>query len=81
MKYELVTNETLFEVKEDHKVLGKSGTIYSIIDFLPDIETGETKLVLGKSEFDTERGQMCTQLFGVVDKLQVENFFYIIEET
>ncbi|PGF05319.1 hypothetical protein [Bacillus toyonensis] len=81
MKYELVTNETLLEVKEDHEVLGKRGTIYSIIDFLPDIETGESKLVLGKSDYDTERGQVCTQLFGVIDKLQVENFFSLVEET
>ncbi|MEC2463571.1 hypothetical protein P9X10_01470 [Bacillus cereus] len=80
MKNKLVTNETLLKVKEDHEMLGKSGTVYSIVDFIPDMETGKSKVLLGKSSYNGESRSVSTQLSGVVDRDSIETLFEIMKE-
>ncbi|MGF2715653.1 hypothetical protein ACQUY5_25945, partial [Bacillus cereus] len=70
--------EKLYKLKEDHEVLGFSGTLFVIRHTVVCLETNVTKLLLGEVVVEDER--VCAS-FGkcTVDKRFVETFFDLVE--
>ena len=69
----------LFKLKEDHEVLGQSGTLFVVRDTVTSLETGVSNLLFGEVVVEDERVSVS---FGkcTVDKRFVETFFDVVED-
>ncbi|MGF2714555.1 hypothetical protein ACQUY5_20090 [Bacillus cereus] len=72
--------EMFFKLKEDHELLGKSGTLFSVRDRLLNIDTGSYYIVLGKVILDEEEATIGLGVCSI-DKENLENIFVEDRET
>ncbi|PGF05318.1 hypothetical protein [Bacillus toyonensis] len=71
---------SLLQLKEDHSKLGEAGTVFSVVDYVLDVQTDNTKALLGKPEYNEVLEQVWTLPVCTVTEEEIENLFVVLEE-
>ncbi|MGF2715652.1 hypothetical protein ACQUY5_25940 [Bacillus cereus] len=78
--FNLEVLHSLVKLKEDHPKLGEAGTVFSVVDYIIDIETNSTKALLGKPEYNEVLEKTCTLSNCTVTEEDVANLFEVMDK-